>query len=526
MEPEVVLHSLCAFANDINNLGGGYLVIGVDEHEGMPVLPPAGLPKNSLDRIQKELISLCHRIEPLYMPVCEPVEFEGQWLLLIWAPGGYDRPYRAPIEITKKETGKAYYVRRFSNSVRASKSEIEELMDIGGSIPFDDRINYQSSMNDLRIGLMMEHLGKVDSVLAQEELDSLSMALDLRVADGPRENRHPLNVGLMFFNEDPERFFREARIEVVDIPDPTGEGMTERVFHGPLNRQLSDALQYIHNTVLAEKIFKLEDRAEAIRVFNYPYAAVEEALSNAVYHKSYQIPEPITVRIERDRMIILSFPGPDRSISDEDLKKHRLVSRRYRNRRIGDFLKELHLAEGRNTGVPTMLKALRDNGSPPPVFETDEDRTFLSVTFMIHPSFMSDGSEEAQSAGFNPQSAGFNPQSAGFNPQSAGFNPQSAGFNPQSAGFDPQSAGFDPQSAGDSRSSTQPIGLKKTKLAEQQALIITYLRHHDRITSSTASDLLRLQPRRVRLIFNKMQDAGMIQRIGAGRGTYYTLQQQ
>lgn len=40
----------------------------------------------------------------------------------------------------------------------------------------------------------------------------------------------------------------------------------------------------------------------------------------------------------------------DRSISDGDLKRGVLVSRRYRNRRIGDFLKELEIVEGRNTG--------------------------------------------------------------------------------------------------------------------------------------------------------------------------------
>jgi len=32
--PQVILHSICAFANDFNNLGGGYLVVGVAEIEG------------------------------------------------------------------------------------------------------------------------------------------------------------------------------------------------------------------------------------------------------------------------------------------------------------------------------------------------------------------------------------------------------------------------------------------------------------------------------------------------------------
>ena len=29
--PEPILHSICAFANDIDNWGGGYILIGVDE---------------------------------------------------------------------------------------------------------------------------------------------------------------------------------------------------------------------------------------------------------------------------------------------------------------------------------------------------------------------------------------------------------------------------------------------------------------------------------------------------------------
>jgi len=41
--------------------------------------------------------------------------------------------------------------------------------------------------------------------------------------------------------------------------------------------------------------------------------------------------------------------GPDRSIRMEDLRASKAVSRRYRNRRIGEFLKELELTEGQKT---------------------------------------------------------------------------------------------------------------------------------------------------------------------------------
>lgn len=84
------------------------------------------------------------------------------------------------------------------------------------------------------------------------------------------------------------------------------------------------------------------------------------------------------------------MPGPDRSISDKDIKNLTMRSKRYRNRRIGDFLKELHLVEGRNTGMPTALRAIKNNGSPLPTFLTNEDRTFFSVILPIHKAFIDD----------------------------------------------------------------------------------------------------------------------------------------
>ena len=221
----------------------------------------------------------------------------------------------------------------------------------------------------------------------------------------------------MFFNERPEDFFPYTRIEVIDKPDPTGIGMTEKIFTGPLNRQLRDALSYIKNYIIKEKVIKISNQAEAVRIFNLPYAAVEESLSNAVYHKSYQIGEPITVTVTPERMEITSLPGPDRTISNEDLMNRRLVSRRYRNRRIGDFLKELKLVEGRNTGIPTILHAMEANGSELPLFETDEDRTYFTVILPVHKQFLVPGTAapkkkqrrslpELKSSNFNMRSFG------------------------------------------------------------------------------------------------------------------------
>ena len=58
----------------------------------------------------------------------------------------------------------------------------------------------------------------------------------------------------------------------------------------------------------------------------------------------------VRITIEPNRISILSYSGTDRSISRESLKEaNMLTSRRYRNRTLGDFLKELVRPYGRQS---------------------------------------------------------------------------------------------------------------------------------------------------------------------------------
>ena len=392
--PEPILHTITAFANDFDNMGGGYILIGVEEENGRPVLPLKGLDPDSLDGIQLDLLNKCNFIEPRYIPVIEPCTVDGKEILVLWITGGEDRPYKCPemiySEKSRDRSQKVYYIRKGSRTLKANSREERELIAMARDIPFDDRINYGADVTDMKPALMADYLHTVGSELAATALDRSTEAVgtDMQIVRGPSEYRKPLNVGLMFFNEHPENYFSYAQIEVVDKPAPTGIGRTEKTFTGPLDKQLRDALAYINNYIIKEYVTKVPDSELAVRAFNWPYPAVEEALSNAVYHRSYQIHEPITVTITPEKMGILSLPGPDRSITDENLENRVLVSKRYRNRRIGDFLKELDIVEGRNTGVPLIISSMENNGSGLPVFETDEERSYFMVTLPIHPLFI------------------------------------------------------------------------------------------------------------------------------------------
>ena len=351
----------------------------------------------------KELVNVCNLIEARYIPIVSHEVYQEADILVVWCPASMVRPHMCPVTIAKDaKSEKAYYIRKATSTLRANIDEERQLIEYCGRVPFDDRPNMRASVDDLQHGLLIQYLHAVKSRLAQdaENRSVRELARDMHLLEGPPEDEHPLNVALMFFNSDPERFFRYARIEVVDKPDPTGSGMVEKTFTGPLDFQLTQALAYIKNRFVAERIDKISGQERADRHWNYPYDAIEEALANAVYHKAYDIPEPIVVTVTPECMTIDSVPGIDRSISDENIKRLQLVTTRYRNRRIGEFLKELDLAEGRNTGMPAIIRACEGNGSPLPRFETDEDRRQLRVVLPIHPAFLA--GYEAPNAENNP----------------------------------------------------------------------------------------------------------------------------
>lgn len=396
-DPASSLKTVCAFANDLDNWGGGYIVIGVQEENGRPVYPLKGVPLEKVDAYQKEIYAKCKYLRPSYTPIVGIERYQDKVFIILWCPGGDSRPYSSPKTMARDNKERIHYIRKASNSVEPSDDDEKDLFNLANRVPFDDRVNHQAELSDLNIILIQNYLKEINSSLYEKSKtnDIIGVCRDMNIISVLPEYAKPKNVGLMFFSIEPDKFFPYTQIDVVQFPDGLGgNDIIEKTFKGPIHQQLRDALQYIRNTVITEKVVKYPDRAEADRFFNYPYAAVEEALSNAVYHRAYDEREPIEVRIESDRMEIVSFPGPDRSVTREGLKNYRVSNRRYRNRRIGDFLKELHLTEGRNTGFKKILDALKVNGSPDPEFETDEERSYFISRLFVHEGFINIFSDE------------------------------------------------------------------------------------------------------------------------------------
>ena len=289
--------------------------------------------------------------------------------------------------MTAKNKEYRYYLRRYSSTIEAKGEDERELIRLTAQVPYDDRVNQNATTADLSPRLMEEFLREVGSGLVNEvaRLSVEALGRQMRVVTGPSEAPLPQNVGLLFFNEHPERFFPVTQIDVVWFPEGEGgDRFEEKIFMGPLGRITRDTISFIQRNYLKETIIKHPQRAEAERFWDFPQAAIEEAVVNAIYHRSYEIREPVEVRISSEDLVVLSFPGLDRSIRLKDLNKGKAVSRRYRNRRIGEFLKELDLTEGRSTGISKIIKAMAINGSPAPEFETNDERSYFLIRLPVH----------------------------------------------------------------------------------------------------------------------------------------------
>lgn len=287
-----------------------------------------------------------------------------------------------------------FYVRSKSSTIEAKGEVLDEVRELANRVPFDERGNALVKIEDISGVLVYEYLKKVGSKLtegftAKHLLDILD-AMDLLT--GPAENRLIKNVAVMMFCEYPEKFFPVTQVDIVLFPEGCIENPDLMIevpkITGPVPKIIDETLSYLRTNVIKKKIIKLTDNAKADKIFNYPYQAFEEAVVNALYHRDYQEREPVEITIEPTHVDILSYAGPDRSISAEAIKAARkLKARRYRNRRLGDFLKELDLTEGRATGIPTIQKALKENGSMPATIETDEDRTYFLMTIPCRHGF-------------------------------------------------------------------------------------------------------------------------------------------
>ena len=241
--------------------------------------------------------------------------------------------------------------------------------------------------NAIAYRVVMRFLGDVGSEIKKgKDLNTLrKLKLVIEHGDDIRDGRlipflRPRNVALLMFNHVPHEYFPGAKIEVTQFTrDNEVIYESEQEFTGPLQEQIKQCMAYVYSTT---------NKKKSLSLITYPHKALREAIVNAVYHRGYEreYSGSTKVYMRPDRLEIISYPGPHPSLKVEEFKKGSVIPPvQARNRRIGDFLRQLNLAEARGTGVSTIFKTMEDNKNPTPKFDFDSD--YFRVTLPAHPKF-------------------------------------------------------------------------------------------------------------------------------------------
>ncbi len=381
-----VIKTLCAFANDFQNINGGYILLGIAEEGGAAIRPVKGLGAGQLEEAQKWIRGHCNRIDPIYMPVMDVVQVDAKPILVLWPPASDATPHEAP---DGPKGDKQYRIRSGCETIQAMAEMLTSLLQQTARVPFDDRRSWDASTDDLNLTLVREYLRSVRSGLI-DETDSDRIYKAMRIVAPSNGHSVPRNIALLFFTHEPSRWLRGARIEVVEYQDDAGGNLlSEKVFVGPLHEQLRQCIAHIEG-LTSRQIEKSPSALSARGWLSFPVPALREAIVNAVYHRSYEdCVEPTKIYLYPNRIEVTSYPGPVPGIELGHLTGNAVPPPvPARNRRIGEFLKDLHLAESRGTGVPKIRQSMAENGSPPARFDFDSGRTYFRATLPAHAEYV------------------------------------------------------------------------------------------------------------------------------------------
>lgn len=397
-----VVATLAAFANDLQNLGGGYVVCGAKEEKdahGFPRLARTGLGAARLKEVEGTVMARCRdRVSPPIAPLVEELPA--------------DDPERRILVFLQPATGTAHSFRRGSEGakhfVRVSRSTIEArnglLRDLlvrkGVQEPWDRRPCNSATVNDLdllalrdalqRMGVFSPGRGVEPYLVEGAQISPFVPPLCL--AEPLTGVLRPRNYAVLLFGREPQRFIPGAFSIYSSYPG--------RDRAAPVARRLEIAGTLIDQ---ARRLQELLD-AEAVTLFDksdfeapnaekYPRRALQEAMINALAHRDYELVDPARFTSYADRVEMVSPGSLPMGVTLGDLRR-RVVTPRWRNQALAWFLSRLQLAQAEGQGIVTIRSAMKAAGCPPPRFDASE--VSVSCVLRAHPRFARSASGSAR----------------------------------------------------------------------------------------------------------------------------------
>jgi ATP-dependent DNA helicase RecG len=396
-----VVETLTAFANDLQNLGGGYVVCGAkeekDEH-GFPRLVRTGLTASRFKEVEHTVLAQCRtRVSPPLAPLVEelPSDHDDRRILVFIQPAtGSAHTFR------RGAGGAKHYVRISRSTLEARNGVLKDLLvRKGAREPWDRRPCNSATEADLDLLILrdtLHRIGVVDAQTPPERYLSDTLAVSafvppLLVREALTGALRPRHFALLLFGRDTQRFIPGAvsffsKYDGLDRAAPRGQRLE-------LASTLLDQLRGLLAAAEAEAqtLFDKTD-PERPSVVKYPIRAIREAVVNAFAHRDYELLDPLRVTAFRDRIEIASPGALPYGIEPADLSAG-TAGPLWRNQTLAWFLSRLGFAEAEGQGLRTIQSTLREAGCPPARYEASPVR--VVCTLWAHPRALTGSSPSA-----------------------------------------------------------------------------------------------------------------------------------
>lgn len=354
---KVIGRTICAFANDLAGIGGGDLLIGVDD-DGKPV--------DEVDLSDRALLALTEfrddgRILDRPSLTVRIGLFRGQKVVRVRVEGAATPPIRFQGVV---------YVRPGPTTRQATREDERILSERRRSrdLPFDARPVMGASIDHLNLEFFREVY--LPAAVAPEILEENHRPIERHLASLGMTDPDgvPTMVGILVLGREPRRWIPGAYTQFVRYGD---EGVETVINDQEINGHVMSASSRLHELFVSNsntRIVEADGFREESRP-DYPIPALREVVANALVHRNYETSNaPVRVLWFSDRVEITNPGGPFGCVRPDNFD--RVTD--YRNSSLAAAMRVLGQVNRFGRGISRIRTALERNGNPPPRFVVDE----------------------------------------------------------------------------------------------------------------------------------------------------------
>ena len=180
------------------------------------------------------------------------------------------------------------------------------------------------------------------------------------------------NAGILCFGKKPANWLGGAYIQFLRCPGTDIVSAAEAVDHkeirGTIFQQIRDIESLMKVHIQTPAIIGSPRRVDFPA---YPAVALEQAIRNAVLHRSYEgTNAPVQCYWFSDRVEISSPGGPYGRVTVNNFEHGGLTD--YRNRKLAEAMREMEFIERFGFGIRAIRRSMERNGNPEPEFRVGE----------------------------------------------------------------------------------------------------------------------------------------------------------